>query len=93
MFTREFWVLIDIGCIKCGGQSELLGIYGTEARALDAFAVAAKEYESVTYEYRDGILNDPAIYKDGKTSFMGGAIRYARALEIHRWPPVDLEVR
>jgi hypothetical protein len=35
-----YWLAFDIGCIECGEESSVIGVYATEAEAIEATEVA-----------------------------------------------------
>ena len=47
---EQVWVVIDVGCIECGVESEPVGIFATEAEAI----AAQEEREKATGGWRDG---------------------------------------
>ena len=92
--AEEMFFIVDVGCIECGEQTEMLGWYSDEERAAQAFDELAKERDIEKWEPRGGMLEFMGLYKKSESSFLGGCgyfTRGQRALELHVLPPRNIE--
>jgi predicted lipoprotein with Yx(FWY)xxD motif len=81
------WIIVDVGCIECAEQTEVVGTYPTKEAAELAFDAAAKTRGIKQWEPRGGPLEMfTAEKKANETTFRGGCgyhINGQRALELH----------
>ena len=78
------FVIVDVGCIECGEQTEVVGIYATEEAAKSAFEEYAGACGVTEWSPRGGFLEMLAAprntYVGGTGYFSGGQ----HAIELHR---------
>lgn len=91
--TEEWFVIVDVGCIECGEQTEVVGVYATEDEAKAAFEAAATA-RVAKWEPRGGILEFLGLHGKSRSTYLGGCGYFAggqHALELHVVPARILE--
>lgn len=87
--SKTYFIIVDVGCIECGEQTEILGIYQSKSAAKKAFGRFAKERKIEKWEPRGGFLEVLGLYKKSKSTFIGGCGYFnggQHALELHHFP-------
>lgn len=96
MNDKQQFVIVDVGCIECGEQTEVVGIYDTLDAAKQDFEVACRERGIEKWEPRGGFLEMLGLHDAKKTTYVGGTGYFSggqHALEIHQLPPRTLEAK
>jgi len=91
---EERFVLVAVGCIECGKQTEVLGIFNSEEEISEAFEKFAKEKGIEEWSPRGGILEFIGQYEKSHSSYLGGCGYFDGgqfALEVHVVPKRELE--
>jgi hypothetical protein len=91
----ERFVLVDVGCIECGEQTEVLGIFDTEQDVGAAFEAAAKARDIKNWEPRGGILEFLGLHNHEETTYLAGCGYFTggqHALEVHVFPARKIPV-
>jgi len=87
------YILIDVGCIECGEQTEVLGIFDTREHAEKAYNKFCK-INNLEAESRGGILEFIGLHNKRKTTYLYGNGYFnggQHALEIHQFPARKLK--
>lgn len=90
----QVYIIVDVGCIECGEQTEVVGVYDTAEETEAAFTAAAKARNIEEWEPRGGFLEMLGLYKHDETTYVNGCGYFTggqHALEIHRLPPRELK--
>ena len=79
--------MIDVGCIECGEQTEVVGVYGSKEAAEAGFKAAVAQRDIKDWEPRGGFLE--FFGPKGATSLTSLSTGYFKdgqhALEMHQW--------
>lgn len=90
----EMFVVVDVGCIECGEQTEVIAICETMEQAQAAFESACTTRGIKKWEPRGGFLELLGTHGKNELTYIGGTGYFTggqRALEIHVFPPRKTE--
>lgn len=79
---KGVWILVDVGCIECGMETSMLGVYTEWEAVKSAFDEAAKARD-IKREWELGHsepLEGNGSYCGGVSYFTGGQM----SLEVHK---------
>lgn len=88
------WVIVDVGCIECGEQTEVLGVFDDEIEAKKAFEQHVESRGIKKWQPRGGFLEMLGLHGHTETTFIGGAGYFVggqRTLELHVLPAIKIE--
>jgi hypothetical protein len=91
--TKPKWIIVDVGCIECGEQTEIRGVFNTLQETQTAFDQICKELDLKEWEPRGGFLEALGLHEKSETTYIGGTGYYTRgqrALEVHKFPPTKI---
>ena len=88
------YVIVDVGCIECGEQTEVRGLFDTLEEAKEELDKLCDKLGIEKYEPRGGFLEFLGLYGHKETTYLGGTGYFTkgqRALELHQFPPRQIE--
>jgi len=89
MADGERFIIVDVGCIECGEQTEVVGIFQDEKEVESAFEEYCKSKEIENWSPRGGFLELLGLYNAEKSTYLGGTGYFdggQHAIEIHVFP-------
>lgn len=89
----NLYLIVDVGCIECGEQTEVLGMFDSEADAKAAMYEACRAREIDEWHPRGGMLEFVGLHGQTETTYCGGIGYFdggQRALELHVFPARSL---
>jgi len=90
----KYFIIVDVGCIECGEQTEVKGIYKTRKAAAKAFDKVAKELKIENWKPRGRFLELLGLHEKNETTYLGGTGYFnggQHALELHIYPAKEIE--
>lgn len=93
MSKRKKYIIVDVGCIECGEQTEVVGIYTTKKSAEEAFNEYAESKGIKKWEPRGGFLELLGLYEASESTYLGGCGYFdggQHAIELHVFPPQEI---
>ncbi len=94
MMAAERFVLVDVGCIECGEQTEIVGVFDTQDEAVAIADEYAKKKNITDWEPRGGILEFCGLYGKEISTYLGGCGYFdggQHAIELHVFPARKIE--
>ncbi len=83
----KMFVIVDVGCIECGEQTEVVGVYPNKKEAKAAFDAQCVKLGIKDWKPRGGLLELGTLAgKKSKTTYRGGTGYFTggqHALELH----------
>jgi len=90
------YIIVDVGCIECGEQTEVKGIYNSKKEAKKGFEKIATELGIEKYEPRGGFLELFGLHDKPESTYLGGCGYFTggqHALELHVFPATKLGLK